>query len=82
MKRKRCVFVPEADAIRETGDAYKANTSLMDLKLKEIAADVDKAWAAKWSGFIFDTGAGFTFTDLSDTVKSLIGAGLETIMPE
>ena len=72
----------EADAIRETGEAYKANTSLMDLKLKEIEADVDKAWAEKWSGFVFDTGSGFTFTDLSDSVKTLIESGLGAIMPE
>lgn len=72
----------EADAIRETGEAYKANTSLMELKIKEIEADVDKAWAEKWSGFVFDTGAGFTFTDLSETVKTLIESGMGAFVSE
>ena len=72
----------EAEAIRETGEAYKANTSLMELKLKEVQADVDKTWAEKWSGFIFNTGSGFTFTDLSDSVKTLIESGLGAMMPE
>jgi len=71
----------EAEAIRETGEAYKANPSLMELKLKELQADVDKTWAEKWSGFVFDTGTGFTFTDLSDTIKTLVGSGLGAVMP-
>jgi len=71
----------EAQAIQETGEAYKANSSLMELKFKELQAEVDKTWAEKWSGFVFDTGAGFTFTDLSDTIKALVESGLGAVVP-
>ncbi|MBR3280320.1 MAG: hypothetical protein IKI57_00540 [Clostridia bacterium] len=62
----------EATAIKAQGEAYKQNPQLIDLKVKEIEADVQAKWAEHWSGYSFDGIGGFTFTNLSDLLKGII----------
>ena len=62
----------EAEAIKAQGEAYKQNPQLIDLKVKQIEADVQGKWAEHWSGYSFDGIGGFTFTNLADLLKGLI----------
>jgi len=62
----------EATAIKAQGEAYKQNPQLIDLKMKEIEADVQSKWAEHWSGYSFDGIGGFTFTNLADLLKGII----------
>ena len=62
----------EAESIKAQGEAYKQNPQLIELKIKQIEAEVQSKWAEHWSGYSFDGIGGFTFTNLSDLLKGLI----------
>ena len=62
----------EATAIKAQGEAYNQNPKLIELKVKEIEAGVQKKWAENWSGYSFEGMSGFTFTNFTDILKSII----------
>ena len=62
----------EATAIKAQGAAYNENPKLIELKVKQIEADVQSKWAEHWSGYSFEGIGGFTFTNLSDLLKGII----------
>ena len=62
----------EAKAIAAQGEAYKQNPQLIELKMKEIQAAVEQAWAEKWSGFSFEGMSGFNFANLTEILKGII----------
>ena len=61
----------EAEAIKAQGEAYNQNPKLIELKVKQIEADVQTAWANRWSGYSFEGMSGFTFANLTDLLKGL-----------
>ena len=62
----------EATAIKAQGEAYNQNPKLIELKVKEIEAEVQSKWAEHWSGYSFEGIGGFTFTNLSDLLKGIL----------
>ena len=62
----------EATAIKAQGEAYNQNPKLIELKVKEIEADVQSKWAEHWSGYSFEGMGGFTFTNLSELLKGIL----------
>jgi regulator of protease activity HflC (stomatin/prohibitin superfamily) len=62
----------EAKAIEATGNAYKANPELIDLRKTEINAEVQKSWSEKWSGFSFEGLNGINFTNFTDILKGIL----------
>ena len=62
----------EATAIKAQGEAYKENPQLIELKVKEIQAEVQSKWAEHWSGYSFEGMSGFTFTNLTDILKEIL----------
>ena len=62
----------EATAIKAQGEAYNQNPKLIELKVKQIEAEVQSIWAEKWSGYSFEGLSGFTFTNLTDILKGII----------
>ena len=62
----------EATAIKAQGEAYNQNPKLIELKVKEIDAEVQSKWAEHWSGYSFEGMSGFTFTNFTDVLKGLI----------
>ena len=68
----------EASAIKAQGTAYKENPELIDLRVKEIQAEVQSKWAEHWSGYSFEGMSGLTFTNLTDILKGLIPSATNT----
>lgn len=62
----------EATAIKAQGEAYKENPQLIELKVKEMEAEVQSKWAEQWSGYSFEGMSGFNFTNLTDILKGII----------
>lgn len=65
----------EAYALEQAGKAYKENPDLYDMKKVEIAAEVQKAWAERWSGI--DMGGispTISYADISTLIDSIVAA--------
>lgn len=62
----------EAKSIEAQGAAYQTNPELISLRKAEIEADVQTAWATKWSGYNFSNMSSFSFADLTELLKGLI----------
>lgn len=71
----------EAKAIAAQGEAYKQNSQLIELKMAEIQADVERSWAEKWSGFSFEGMSGFNFANLTEILKGILPNSTTTSMP-
>lgn len=62
----------EAKAIAARGEAYKQNTQLIELKMAEITAEVQRAWGERWSGYSFDGMSGFNFANLTEIFQEIL----------
>lgn len=71
----------EATAIKAQGEAYNQNPKLIELRVKEIEAEVQNKWAEHWSGYSFEGMSGFTFTNLTDILKGIFPNIQSTAQP-
>ena len=62
----------EAKAIAAQGESYKQNPQLIELRLAELQAEIQEAWASKWSGYSFEGMSGFNFANMTEILKGLI----------